>query len=67
MAKLPIPWWYPELPPPAHGVFESNANVLIDPQAATDPATGTPEMRGLLCTAYKADGPLQGVRDDRRD
>ncbi len=57
-------WWYPELPPPAHGVFESNANVLVDPQGATDQATGTTELRGLLCNAYKADGPPQGVKDN---
>ena len=56
-------WWYPELPAPAHGVFESNANVLVDPQGATDSATGTTELRGLLCKAYKADGPPQGVKD----
>ena len=57
-------WWYPELPAPEHGVFESNANVLVDPEGATDPATGTTELRGLLCTAYKADGPPEGVKDD---
>jgi len=56
-------WWYPELPAPEHGAFESNVNVLVDPQGATDPATGTTELRGLLCKVYKAEGPPPGVRD----
>jgi len=55
-------WWYPELPAPEHGVFESNVNVLVDPEGATDPATGTTELRGLLCKAYKAEGPPPGVK-----
>ena len=56
-------WWYPELPAPAHGAFESNANLLVDPQGNTDPATGTTELRGLLCKVHKADGPPQGGKD----
>lgn len=56
-------WWYPELPGPEHGAFESNANVLVDPQGPTDPATGTTELRGLLCRVYKAEGPPPGVKD----
>jgi anaerobic selenocysteine-containing dehydrogenase len=55
-------WWYPELPAPEHGVFESNVNVLVDSEGATDPATGTPELRGLLCKITKAGGPPSGVR-----
>lgn len=54
-------WWYPELPAPLHGAFESNVNLLVDPEGATDPATGTTELRGLLCKAYKAEGPPPGV------
>ncbi|MBW2029209.1 MAG: molybdopterin-dependent oxidoreductase [Deltaproteobacteria bacterium] len=56
-------WWYPELPGPEHGVFESNVNVLVDPHGPTDPATGTPELRGLLCKVYRAEGPPPGVKD----
>jgi hypothetical protein len=51
------------LPGPEHGAFESNANVLVDPQGPTDPATGTTELRGLLCRVYKAEGPPPGVKD----
>jgi len=56
-------WWYPELGPPEFGVFESNANILVDPFLAADPATGTTELRGLLCKVYRAGGPPPGVVD----
>ncbi len=57
-------WWYPELPAPEHGCFESNANLLVDPFGGADPATGTTELRGLLCKVYRADGPPPGVKDN---
>ena len=60
-------WWYPELPAPEHGVFESNINLLVDPYGATDPATGTTELRGLLCKVYKAEGPPIGVDGHKGD
>ena len=56
-------WWYPELPGPEHGVWESNINLLTDPLAGSDPITGSSELRGLLCKVYKADGPPPGVVD----
>ena len=59
-------WWYPELPGPEYGCFESNANLLADPFAGADPATGTTELRGLLCKVYKADGPPPGVVDKKQ-
>ena len=65
MISIPHAWWYPELPGPYHGVFESNANMLIDPFTETDPATGTTELRGLLCKVYRAEGPPDGVIDER--
>ena len=57
-------WWYPELPGPEHGVWESNINLLVDPFAGSDPTTGSSELRGLLCKVYKADGPPPGVKDN---
>ncbi len=62
-------WWYPELPGPEHGCFESSCNILVDPENGADPATGTTELRGLLCRVYRADGPPSGVPDSikRRD
>lgn len=56
-------WWYPELPAPDYGVFESNVNLLVDPSDGADPGTGTTELRGLLCKVYKAEGPPPGVVD----
>lgn len=46
-------WWYPEAPGPDHGGFESNVNLLVDPFSYRDPASGTTELRGLLCKIYK--------------
>ena len=56
-------WWYPELPPD-YRVFDSSANVLVSPEPEhADPATGTTELRGLLCKVYKAAGAPDGVAD----
>jgi anaerobic selenocysteine-containing dehydrogenase len=63
MVSISHAWWYPELPAPEHGCWESNASILVDPFAGADPATGTTEVRGLLCKVYKADGPPPGVID----
>ena len=63
MVSVTHSWWYPELPGPEHGCFESNANLLVDPFAGADPGTGTTELRGLLCKVYKAEGPPAGVVD----
>lgn len=58
-------WFYPEFPPD-YKVFESNANVLVSPEPEhADPATGTTELRGLLCKVYRADGPPSGVADPK--
>ena len=63
MVSITHSWWYPELPGPEHGCFESSANILVDPFAGNDPGTGTTELRGLLCKVYRADGPPPGVVD----
>ncbi|MDP2917048.1 MAG: molybdopterin-dependent oxidoreductase, partial [Dehalococcoidia bacterium] len=63
MVSVPHSWWYPELPGPEYGVWESNANILVDPFYGADPATGTTELRGLLCKVYRAEGPPPGVTD----
>ncbi len=51
-------WWFPELPgefPWLHGVFESNANVLIDDDPDNcDPIGGAWPLKGMLCKIYKA-------------
>jgi len=69
LVSVPHGWWYPELPGPLHGAFESSgnvltANVVTDPSLGADPAVGTTELRGLLCKVYKAEGPPPGVVDE---
>ena len=50
-------WWFPELPgeePWLHGVFESNANVLIDDDPDNcDPIGGAWPLKGMACKIYK--------------
>ncbi len=46
-------WWFPERDGWEHGIFESNANVLTSQAEPYDPAMGTYQLRGLLCTIGK--------------
>ncbi len=46
-------WYYPELPGPDHGLWESNANVLTSNDPPYDPAIGATALRSLLCRIYK--------------
>jgi anaerobic selenocysteine-containing dehydrogenase len=46
-------WWYPEMPGPEYGVWESNANVLTNDEPPHCPAIGTYQLSGLLCNVYK--------------
>jgi anaerobic selenocysteine-containing dehydrogenase len=46
-------WWFPEKTGWEHGVWESNANVLTSQAPPYDPAMGTYQLRGLLCTIRK--------------
>jgi anaerobic selenocysteine-containing dehydrogenase len=46
-------WWFPE-EPPDHGIWKSNANLLIDDQPPCDPAMGTYQLPGLLCRVTAA-------------
>ncbi len=46
-------WWYPEMPGPEYGVWESNANVLTNDGPPHCPAIGTYQLSGLLCNIYK--------------
>lgn len=46
-------WWYPEMPGPEYGVWESNANVLTNDEPPHCPAMGTYQLSGLLCNIYK--------------
>jgi anaerobic selenocysteine-containing dehydrogenase len=46
-------WWFPEKPAPDFGVWESNANMLTSSAAPYDPAFGTYQLRGMLCSIQK--------------
>ena len=46
-------WWFPEKAGPEHGVWESNANLLTCNEPPYDPAFGTYQLRGLLCSIEK--------------
>ncbi|MCI5164589.1 MAG: molybdopterin oxidoreductase [Candidatus Electrothrix sp. GM3_4] len=46
-------WWFPEKEGPAFGFLEANANVLTNNGPPYDPAFGTYQLRGLLCTIQK--------------
>jgi len=46
-------WWYPEMPGPDYGLWESNANVLTNQAPPYCPAIGTYQLSALLCNIYK--------------
>ena len=50
-----VGWWFPEMPAPEHGVWESNINVIIDddPETYCDQMIGSWPYNGLLCKIYK--------------
>jgi anaerobic selenocysteine-containing dehydrogenase len=47
-------WWFPERAAEGFGLFESNANVLTNDGPPYDPAFGSYQLRGLLCSVRKA-------------
>lgn len=46
-------WWYPEQPGPEHGIFESNASVVVAPEVC-DPIFGSSNIRSVPCRVYRA-------------
>jgi len=46
-------WWFPELPGPEHGCFESNINTIISDGPPFEIFNGHAQMRGILCKAGK--------------
>ncbi|RWX51421.1 Molybdopterin oxidoreductase, partial [Candidatus Electrothrix marina] len=54
-------WWFPEKEGPDFGFLEANANVLTNNGPPYDPAFGTYQLRGLLCTVQKE------KREERKD
>lgn len=45
-------WWFPELPGPLHGVFDSSGNNLIS-YVPNDPISTGPMAKGTLCDVVK--------------
>ena len=46
-------WWFPEMPGPEHGCFESNINVVI-PDDVYEPMYGSTNIRSVPSRIYKA-------------
>jgi anaerobic selenocysteine-containing dehydrogenase len=49
----PHAWWFPEMPEPEHGCFESNINALVPLDPPYDPVVGVPQVRAILCRVWK--------------
>jgi len=42
-------WWRPDAPGPEHGALDVNINAALSYAGPYDPASGSPDARGLLC------------------
>jgi anaerobic selenocysteine-containing dehydrogenase len=47
-------WWRPDAPAPQHGALDVNINAAMSYGGPFDPATGSPDARGLLCRVAPA-------------
>jgi anaerobic selenocysteine-containing dehydrogenase len=48
-------WWRPAAPGPQHGALDVNINAALSYEGPFDPASGSPDARGLLCRLRRAD------------
>lgn len=48
-------WWFPEMPAPEHGCWESNINAIISNDPPYGPVAGAVPLRSLLCRIYKVE------------
>ncbi|MCX7858181.1 MAG: molybdopterin-dependent oxidoreductase [Deltaproteobacteria bacterium] len=46
-------WWFPEVPSPDHGCFESNINVVLNDDPLREDICGSVPLRGTLCRIIK--------------
>lgn len=53
VVSMVMGWWFPELPAPEHGCFESNINTIISDGPPFEKFNGHAQMRGILCKAGK--------------
>ena len=42
-------WWRPDAPGPEHGALDININAAMSYDGPYDPASGSPDARGLMC------------------
>jgi hypothetical protein len=42
-------WWRPDAPGPEHGALDININAALSYDGPYDPASGSPDARGLMC------------------
>jgi len=47
-------WWRPDAPAPQHGALDININAAMTYAGPFDPASGSPDARGLLCRVARA-------------
>jgi anaerobic selenocysteine-containing dehydrogenase len=50
-------WWRPDAQPPLHGALDININAAMSYDGPFDPASGSPDARGLLCRVERAASP----------
>ncbi len=48
-------WWYPEMPGPEHGCFESNINTVLTGDPPRDEICGSVPTKATLCRVYKVE------------
>jgi anaerobic selenocysteine-containing dehydrogenase len=50
-------WWRPDAPGPEHGALDVNINAALSYAGPYDPASGSPDARGLMCRVTPAPRP----------
>ena len=48
-------WWRPDAPGPQHGALDININAALSYNGPFDPASGSPDVRGLLCRVRRVE------------
>ena len=55
-------WWFPELPGPEHGCFDSNVNAVLDMGPPWEEICGSVPLRGTLCRLTVEPGEAADVQ-----
>jgi thiosulfate reductase / polysulfide reductase chain A len=51
-------WWFPEMPAPEHGCFDSNISVILTDDPPREAVCASVTTRGTLCKIYKVSASL---------